>query len=78
MLVVIFNPRVNNGGHGYSVGDYIVVTGAGHGNGTINVTAINSVSAGQWVEVSPAEDYDDAYLSKVNDDTAAGGSLLKA
>ena len=47
------NPRVNQGGHGYAQGDYIVVTGAGHGNGTMNVTAVNSVSVGQWVDASP-------------------------
>ena len=47
------NPSVNQGGHGYTQGDYIVVTGAGHGNGTLNVTAVNSVSVGQWVDASP-------------------------
>ena len=47
------NPSVNQGGHGYTVGDYIIVTGAGHQNGTLNVTAVNSVSVGQWVDASP-------------------------
>jgi hypothetical protein len=47
------NPQVNNGGHGYKVGDYIIVIGAGHQNGTLNVTAINTASVGQWVDASP-------------------------
>ena len=47
------NPTVNLGGHSYRVGDVAFVTGAGHGNGSVSVTAVNSAPVGQWVDASP-------------------------
>jgi hypothetical protein len=43
------NPTVNSGGHSYSVGDVVFLTGSGHGNGSISVTSVNTAPVGQWV-----------------------------
>ncbi len=47
------NPTVNQGGHAYKVNDVVFVTGSGHANSTVNVTAVNTVAVGQWVDASP-------------------------
>ncbi len=71
------NPTVNQGGHAYEVNDVVFVTGSGHANSTVNVTAVNSVAVGQWVDASPDGGGDGIYLSKLNDDTAAGEITFK-
>ncbi len=47
------NPTVNQGGHAYEVNDVVFVTGSGHANSTVNITAVNAVAVGQWVDASP-------------------------
>ena len=49
----IQNPTVNEGGYGYEIGDVIFVTGAGHGNASIQVQSVNIASEGEWVEANP-------------------------
>jgi len=49
----LVNPTVNSGGHSYNVGDVVFVTGSGHANGSISITAVNTTPTGQWVDASP-------------------------
>ena len=48
----LVNPTVNQGGHAYQVSDVVFVTGSGNANGSVTVTAVNTVSVGAWEEVS--------------------------